>query len=149
MIPIVASIGAKIAGWVSPWIIAGVLAAALAGLWIWDAKTIDSLTAQRDAALESINGPDGYKVRAAATSAALVQHQKIIEERNAEVEQRRADLAKTEAILDTADTLNRLVTADLEAEIAKLKERARANPDQTCRLGPIVRDVRGLLNGRP
>lgn len=69
----------------------------------------------------------------------------IIEQRNAEIEAARADLKSAEAILVTADMVAKAEAEDLNAEIRKWKERARANPQDVRPIGPIARDAIGVL----
>lgn len=78
---------------------------------------------------------------------AAEERRAIIDQRNAEVEAAKADLKQAEAILETVDMAARAEAEDLNAEIRKWKERARANPQDVRPLGPIARDAVGVLVG--
>lgn len=142
--PFIASIGAKVIGWVSPWLLAGGLAVSLVGLWVWDQHTIDSLRAEKVAAIERA---DMASQDASRWFGKAQQLERDVELQNEAAEAARADAAMAEAILRTADDLARQEAADLTAEIAKWKARANENPDQTCTLGPLDRDAVRVLVG--
>lgn len=126
-------------GWI-PLLVAAAIGA-FAAAWIQDYR-IDGLRAERDAKADQLELARGdanrWRVAADTANAANEMH-------NAEVEKARADLAKTESILATMDEVSAAEAADLKAQIIKWKEKARAKPDQTCKLGPLDRDAVRVL----
>lgn len=137
-----------LAGGVSPWLLLGLFVAGLgvgtAGCWYVQEQRYDRAVAERDSAQDqlSVASNDAKRWRAAAEVANTA-----VQIQNANVEAARVDLAATEKRLREATDISRTEAASLAAQISKLKERARDNPDQTCRLGPLDRDAVRLLVG--
>lgn len=113
--------------------------------WSWQGRAITSLegqlvamTDQRDVAVGDARRWEAFGKTAAAA----------VEARNAEIEAQRADLLRTELLLEQSTTAAEAEAADLTAKIRALKERANANPDQVRSLGPIALDAAKLLKPR-
>ncbi len=126
----------------APWLLIAMLVLSFVVVWKIDASSIDGLIAERDSARHDLTiaraDVNRWIVAAEAANTANDIH-------NAEVEKAWADLARAETLLTTAEEVAQKESADLNAEIAKWKERVNAHPDQTCILGPIDRDAVRVL----
>lgn len=121
-----------------PWAIAGGLALALGGtLWVQSAR-LDAARSARDAAVQALDMIRQDRDRQAA---AVAQRDKVIAEQTAQLEQHRADEAKAAQVAAQVESDRQAQIAKLKTDLASLKEKARANPDQVRPLGPIVLDA--------
>lgn len=135
-----------LASGVSPWLMLGLFVGGVAvgttGCWYVQEQRYDRAVAERNNAQDqlAVASNDAKRWKVAADTARTA-----VELQNAETEAARAALAQTERRLAVADAASQAEIASLSADLSKLKERARANPDQTCRLGPLDRDAVRLL----
>jgi type VI protein secretion system component VasK len=133
----------------APWLGCGLLLALLVGVWKWDAKTIDGLTAERDAMMTQRDQARASRDMAAMDAqrwmTAVQARDRVIEARNAEVEAARADLARAEATISEADQVAKARIDSLRRRIAAMEKEAHEKPDQVRPVGPIARSAAGLL----
>jgi len=110
--------------------------------WSWQGREIESLAGQLTAMTDQrdVAAGDARRWEAFGNTAAAA-----VTARNAEIDAQRADMIRTELLLEQATSAAEAEAADLNARIRALKERADANPDQVRPLGPIARDAAKLL----
>ncbi len=117
--------------------IATIILGLIAAVWVQSAR-LSGARAARDAAVQALDLIIQDRDRQVA---ALVSRDKVIAEQAMQLERHRADEAKVRQLAAQLDAEREVQLIKLKSDLASLKEKARANPDQVRPLGPIVLDT--------
>jgi len=141
-----APVAAELGGWsvrkFLPWLLVAAISLCLGSvLWVQSARR-DAVRAADTSLKPRLDHADADVAR---WEAAAGQRDDVIRDQASQLTRLRADAAAATAIADATEVERRRQLADLTQQIAQLKARAHAHPDQTRPLGPIVLDVLGGL----
>lgn len=142
-----APVAANLGGWsvrkLLPWLLFVAIILSLgAALWVQSAR-LEAVRAADTALHQRLDRADADVAR---WQAAAGQRDDVIRDQAAQLTRQRADAAAAAMIADATEVERRRQLNDLTQQIAQLKARAHAHPDQIRSLGPIVLDVLGGLH---
>lgn len=141
--PAAAELGGWTFGKILPWALLGMAVLGLgAATWVQSAR----LDGAQIEARSFQSKMQSAVADAARWQAASGQRDDVIRDQASELEHLKADAALAQHVADQAEAARRQQLADLNQQIAQLKARAHAHPDQVRPLGPIVVDVLGSLH---
>lgn len=142
--PVAAEVGGFTLSKVLPWVIVAVVILGLVGaLWLQTGRLHNAQTALKTEQAKSAL----YKASADGWQAASAQRDGIIADQAAELTKLATDKRNAQAIADQTAATAATKLTDLQHQLATLKARANAHPDQVRPLGPIVSDVLDSLCG--
>lgn len=142
--PIAAQVGATTLSKILPWAIGGVIILGLGGaLWLQTGRLHNA-----EAALKTETAKAAlYQSSADGWQAASKQRDGIIADQQAELTKLAADRRAAQAIADQQAAEDAARVTELSDQLASLKAKANAHPDQVRPLGPIVNSVLDGLCG--